>query len=38
MRRLPRDNETVLRELGDQRVHHVDQVAAVGDEGTLPFA
>src|ERR1017187_4403269 len=38
MRRLPRENEAVLAELGDQGVNDVHQVAAVSNHGPLPVA
>src|SRR5260370_16806850 len=35
MRGLPGDDETILREFGDKRVHHVSEVAALGNDGAL---
>jgi hypothetical protein len=34
---IPVEDETVLRELRDERVHHAGQVAITGVRGTLPL-
>src|SRR5260370_35234563 len=35
MRGLPRDDETILRELGDKGVDHIGELPAIADDGAL---